>query len=975
MSYFNDAHDSIRYVLSRGDEKPGLRKSQIGALHAISSHFTIQSRPALVVLPTGAGKTAVLMLTPYILSARRALVITPSRFVREQISLDYQNLRTLKYTKSVPEVLSAPNIYENKKVIDSLEKWDSLRQFDIVLSTPNSASPGHYNIPFPPVDLFDLVLIDEAHHSPAPTWNALIDSFPQAMCVLFTATPFRRDGKEIKGKYVYSYPIQRAFEDGIYGDMHYIPIDPPVGVNSDVALARETERAFLQDKKAGFDHAIMVRAETQSRANELTLIYQQNTQLRLEIAHSGKSHRQIDQAIQRLRQGELDGIICVDMLGEGFDFPKLKIAALHEPHRSLSVTLQFFGRFARVNGANLGEAKFLAVESEIKDGLSDLFQQTEAWGQRIRTIGQKRISKEIELREFIEEFNSNRETKDDASLEDLSLYSFSVFNHVKIYKVHGTVNLQSFPSISGLVTERVWLNDLRSTVIFLFREEQQPKWTSSSILNRIEHHLVIVYYDESSSLMFICSTYREEDIFREIAENITNDPFIPLSLSKINRALRSYSHLELFNVGMRNRATGTVAETYRQLSGPSVHQAIDKADGALYHRGHIFGRGQTYENTTTIGISSLSKVWRLEHTKILDLIKWCQSLARDINNSSPFSTGIALDHLDAGMDITTLPTQMVVAADWQDHIYQEPPFIGYEDENSTQQRISLLDFDLLIDQQESNPDRIVVKLQAKGVSSSFRFTIIPYPTIDYLDEEQPRLFVSRGIRSINLTKYLSDNPLRLHFADGSLLEGSQLFTPDVDSIIFDANSQMESINWQIENVNIQKEFGVCHPPQRSIQDWLRDMLINNGSSIVFFDHRSGECADFLTVDECADSGIAINLYHCKAAKGESAGDRLEDVEELIAQVIKSSHWGNKKVLLRHVCERARSGSNFEKGDLSNFIRLIESHPLNKLTLQVYAVQPGLSKRNLSNKLALLLSSASRGLMSSGYQRLKVICSG
>lgn len=34
-------------------------------------------------------------------------------------------------------------------------------------------------------------------------------------------------------------------------------------------------------------------------------------------------------------------------MGEGFDFPFLKIAAIHAPHQSLAVTLQFIGRFAR----------------------------------------------------------------------------------------------------------------------------------------------------------------------------------------------------------------------------------------------------------------------------------------------------------------------------------------------------------------------------------------------------------------------------------------------------------------------------------------------------------------------------------------------------------------------------------------------------------------------------------------------------
>ena len=69
MTYFPQAYDHIRYALATEDQ-PGFRTSQIGALHALSAHFTLHERPAVIVLPTGAGKTAVLMLTP--VSAARA---------------------------------------------------------------------------------------------------------------------------------------------------------------------------------------------------------------------------------------------------------------------------------------------------------------------------------------------------------------------------------------------------------------------------------------------------------------------------------------------------------------------------------------------------------------------------------------------------------------------------------------------------------------------------------------------------------------------------------------------------------------------------------------------------------------------------------------------------------------------------------------------------------------------------------------
>jgi len=61
MPYFSENYGAVRYPIGT-DTVAGLRKAQIGALHAISSHFTIRTDSALVSLPTGAGKTLVLTL-------------------------------------------------------------------------------------------------------------------------------------------------------------------------------------------------------------------------------------------------------------------------------------------------------------------------------------------------------------------------------------------------------------------------------------------------------------------------------------------------------------------------------------------------------------------------------------------------------------------------------------------------------------------------------------------------------------------------------------------------------------------------------------------------------------------------------------------------------------------------------------------------------------------------------------------------
>lgn len=68
--YFEKQYDKIKYPID-SNKCRGLRNAQLGAIHAISSYFTLERKEsAIIVMPTGAGKTAVLMMAPYILRKR-----------------------------------------------------------------------------------------------------------------------------------------------------------------------------------------------------------------------------------------------------------------------------------------------------------------------------------------------------------------------------------------------------------------------------------------------------------------------------------------------------------------------------------------------------------------------------------------------------------------------------------------------------------------------------------------------------------------------------------------------------------------------------------------------------------------------------------------------------------------------------------------------------------------------------------------
>jgi superfamily II DNA or RNA helicase len=83
----------------------------------------------------------------------------------------------------------------------------------------------------------------------------------------------------------------------------------------------------------------MARCDTIERATSVHGIYESlapEYEPLLVHSESAEAARNLD----KLRSGESKIVVCVDMLGEGFDLPQLKIAAVHDTHKSLSVLLQ-----------------------------------------------------------------------------------------------------------------------------------------------------------------------------------------------------------------------------------------------------------------------------------------------------------------------------------------------------------------------------------------------------------------------------------------------------------------------------------------------------------------------------------------------------------------------------------------------------------------------------------------------------------
>ncbi|TKK82815.1 hypothetical protein FDA38_08665 [Kribbella jiaozuonensis] len=226
--------------------------------------------------------------------------------------------------------------------------WTEFLRADVVVALPNTISPTYYDADNqPPHDLFDLVIIDEAHHSPARTWRAVLDHFHDARALLLTATPRRRDGQQLPGEELYHYPVRQALQQGFYKPVQPYIIDLPAASTRefvDRVIAAETVKIAALPEHAS--SSILIRAHTRKRAEVLADLYRE-LGLAVPTLYSGMPRQAHDDLLARVRSGECRAVAVVNMLGEGFDLPRLRIAAYHDKHKSLAATAQFLGRFAR----------------------------------------------------------------------------------------------------------------------------------------------------------------------------------------------------------------------------------------------------------------------------------------------------------------------------------------------------------------------------------------------------------------------------------------------------------------------------------------------------------------------------------------------------------------------------------------------------------------------------------------------------
>ncbi|WP_105179223.1 DEAD/DEAH box helicase [Streptococcus suis] len=946
--------------VANGSLGNGLRPPQYGALSAIRSHWVVSNEPATIVLPTGTGKSETIFST--IVSERIAttLIVVPSNLLREQLFDQVKHLGILPKISVVSDQAIFPNCLLYKSTVKDSEKdilFNGIDNINIIITTPAL-------IKALPNDLFEkiysnveLVVFDEAHHLAANDWRKVRDKFSGKKILQFTATPFRNDGKKIDGKIIFKYSLSLALQNNYFKPIDFHPIHEYNITKSDEKIADVAVKLLQSNLDKGLNHILLARANSKKRADELfDKIYSNYKIYNPVIIHSDRKKSQNRDSLDLLKSGKSQIVVCVDMFGEGIDIPSLKVAAIHDKYKSLPITLQFMGRFARSGKERLGSAKLITniASEDLKEDIDELYRRDADWTKLLQIKSDRAIEKEVQIEEFIFQFEKTR-----ASNIDLSQIKMKISS--RIYKTDvKEVNINAWKNVLSAEHTTHLINEEKGILIFIEEIENTVNWSYQKDLVEYLYNFFVIFFDEYRGLIHIneSDSRKGNDLVEQIFPNS-----MQIKGDEIYRVLDGINRLMIGTLGLKQIPGGNVS--FRMFAGVDVRKGISEATSLGSIKSNLFGHGYRDGNKISVGCSYKGKVWMRWVESLNFWVDWCQKIGAKILDTN-IDTSMILENSLTSEVVTEFPDGVP---------YKITPDSIIETSNSTARAFYIEKEDKLYHFFESdfrNPRLEKGLLIFELWISERKFIFqqhIDKKGFGFLQISGDDLFIKRSNNKILFSQYLKDHSPTISFIqkDGVrvMLEGNLQIVDKPRSKASLSNEMLVPIEWKKYGTNIRKESQGVAKDRASIQYVTINKLINTDELIVFDDDGSGEIADIVTISANeAERKILINLYHCKYSHGDEPGARVSDLYEVCGQAEKSIIWKDNLLdFLDRMIKREsiriskRQSSRFEKGNI-NDCRTIKSMIKDGFStdMRITIVQPGVSISKLSTEMKQLLLS-------------------
>lgn len=322
-----------------------LRPYQSEACRRIIGEFDKGVQRTLLILPTGCGKTVVFNGVAF------KFAYNPDRSPSggKVLILAHQNILISQAAEKFQSIMGIET--------DRIKGKQKLKGLPIAVS---SVQTMQRRLDRYTPDTFDLIIIDEAHHSMSAGYQAVLNHFTGAKVLGVTATPDRADGKKLEcfESIAFQYTIHEAIEDGYLA---------PITVRStplriDLSKVRKCHGDLL-DADTGnaiephlHEIARVVRKEAEGRRIVCFVPLIRTAKKAAEIfshygfrsAWTAGNDKDKDEKLQAFAMGKYDIIFNSMLLTEGWDCPETDCVIVLRPTMSRALYVQMVGRGLRL---------------------------------------------------------------------------------------------------------------------------------------------------------------------------------------------------------------------------------------------------------------------------------------------------------------------------------------------------------------------------------------------------------------------------------------------------------------------------------------------------------------------------------------------------------------------------------------------------------------------------------------------------
>ncbi len=220
-----------------------------------------------------------------------------------------------------------------------------------------------------------LIIVDEAHHAVAPSYQNVFEMHRTALKMGMTATPCRMKKQSFTNLFsqlLVSPPTSDFIDRGYLAPYDYVVIGKysteqltvdslkARGTDGDYAIQEMDEKLNVPESIKRLYESVMQYAKGRKgivfaidilHAQMIARYYEQMG-IRTVALDSTTPAKKREEMVEAFRKGELDCMVNVNLFDEGFDCPDVEYIQMARPTLSLAKYLQMVGRGLRINHEN-----------------------------------------------------------------------------------------------------------------------------------------------------------------------------------------------------------------------------------------------------------------------------------------------------------------------------------------------------------------------------------------------------------------------------------------------------------------------------------------------------------------------------------------------------------------------------------------------------------------------------------------------